>query len=157
MDSKERVGTLKSSITEIQTVQIPKYDKAVALSTEVRAEQMQPIPVLTNEVDWLVVLNELSRIQPANTVDAGISLEATPPLAAASPTTSAGTTPKSAITLPTATETIGTLSTTVTVPNLPSVTAWGQAMNSGVVLTNVLPSGALTPAFGCHLPGHHEH
>ena len=106
---------------------------------------MQPIPVLANEVDWLVVLNELSQIQPANTVDAGISLIATPP-ATASSTTSPATAAKSTATAgPTATETIGTLSTTVTVPNLPSVTAWGQAMNSGGVLTSVLPSGTLTP------------
>ena len=141
--AKGQVNKLKTSIAQIQSVQIPKYDKAVALKTEVTAEEKEPIPLVSNEVDWLVVLNQLSQFQPTDAVVADVTLDAVPPTSA--PTGASGTASTTGVSAPSATATIGTLTTTVTVPNLTSVTSWGQAMNSGVVLTDVLPSGSLSP------------
>jgi type IV pilus assembly protein PilM len=149
--AKDQVASLTSQIHVIKTVEIPKYNKAVQLKNSVAALQKEPLPVLSNEVNWLVVLNQISKLQPSNAVVGGLSMAAVPPAAAPAPapTTKSGTTSKTpAPTTPSASETIATVSTTVTVPDLNSVTIWGQSMNSGTVLTDVLPNGTLAPGPG---------
>jgi type IV pilus assembly protein PilM len=141
--AKHNVNTVSATIAEIQTVQIPKYNKAVALKAAVEAEEKEPIPVLSGEVDWMVVLNQISQYQPTNAVIAGLTMEATPPATSAAAPGSSTSTPAESL-IP-ADETIATVSTTVTVPNLPSVTQWGQSMTTSPVLTDVLPSGSLAP------------
>ncbi|HEY3943499.1 MAG TPA: type IV pilus assembly protein PilM [Acidimicrobiales bacterium] len=145
--AKHQVTTLHTSIAQIQTVEIPKYDKAVQLKNAVAAEEKEPVPVLSDEVDWLVVLNQLGQIQPADSVVANIDLTATPPVASApsSSATSSTSATASSTSVPSAEQVIGTASMNVTVPNLTSVTNWGQAMNSGTVLTDVLSAGTLAP------------
>ncbi len=138
-DAKNQVKVLSASIAEIKTVQIPKYDKAVALKNSVAALQKQPIPALAGEVDWLVVLNQLGQYQPPNAVLSALSLQATPATTSPAPTTGSSTTP------PPASVAVGTINTTITVPDLPSVTAWGQSMSGAPVLSNVIPTGTLAP------------
>ena len=137
--AKNQVKVLNASIAEIKTVQIPKYDKAVALKNSVAALQKQPIPVLSSEVDWLVVLNQLSQYQQPNAVFSSLDLQATPATTAPAPTTGSSTAVNPASVA------VGTIATTITVPNLPSVTTWGQSMSGAPVLTNVIPTGSLSP------------
>ena len=135
-NAKNQVKVLSASIAEIKSVEIPKYDKAVALKNSVAALQKQPIPVLTGEVDWLVVLNQIGQFQPSNAVLSALALQAVAPSTPA---------PGGSSALPTATMQVGTISTTITVPNLPSVTTWGQSMSGAPILTNVIPTGTLSP------------
>jgi type IV pilus assembly protein PilM len=132
-NAKNHVKVLSANIAEIKTVEIPKYDKAVALKNSVAALQKQPIPVLTGEVDWLVVLNQVSHYQPPNAVFSALAMQAVAPAAG-----SAGA-------LPPATTVIGSLTSTINVPDLPSVTVWGQSMSTAPTLTNVVPTGTLAP------------
>jgi hypothetical protein len=150
--AKGQVANLTSSITEIKSVQIPKYDQAVALKTSVETLQKQPIPVLADEVDWLVVLNQMSQYVPNNAVFSSLTMTATPPTAATASTSSSSSTSappaaSSAAAVPTASEVVGTITTTISVPNLPSVTTWGQSMSGAPALTNVIPTGTLSPLF----------
>jgi hypothetical protein len=147
---KDQVASLTSQIHIIKAVEIPKYNKAVQLKNAVATLQKQPLPVLSSEVNWLVVLNQISKLQPSNAVVSGLSMTAVPPVAPPTPATtgkSGGTTKAPPTpTTPSASETIASVSTTVTVPDLNSVTIWGQSMNSGQTLTNVLPNGTLAPS-----------
>jgi hypothetical protein len=144
---------LSANISEIKTVQIPKYNKAVQLKAAVAALQKQPIPVLTGEVDWLVVLNQIGLYQPSDAVLSTLSLQSTPPTAPATTPTST-TTPKSAAAaspapaIPAAPAILGSITATINVPNLPSVTSWGQMMSTAPALTNVVPTGTLAPQPG---------
>jgi type IV pilus assembly protein PilM len=146
--AKGQVATLTSNISEIKTVQIPKYDKAVALKASVETLQKQPVPVLTNEVDWLVVLNQLGQYLPTNAVFTSLTMTATPVAStstASSTSSSSSSAGASTPAVPTASQLMGTISTTITVPNLASVTAWGQSISGAPILTNVIPTGTLAP------------
>ena len=144
--TKNAVNTLNQSISVIRQVQIPKYDKAVHLRDSVVSLEQLPVPVVSKEVDWLVVLNQLSLFQPQNAVIANVTMTATPP--AATPAGGTGTskaTAPVASALPAATAVVGMVSGSVTVPDLPAVTTWGQSMGGAPALSQVEATGTLAP------------
>jgi type IV pilus assembly protein PilM len=150
--AKSESTSLHTSIRVIQTVEIPKYDKVVALQDRVRALERQAVPAVSQEVDWLVVLNQISQYQPTNAVLSGLSLTATPPPPPVQSTPTTGTSTSSTATTASSVSTtpitgpraiIGTVNATVTVPNLQAVTTWGLLMSSAPGLTNVIPTTTL--------------
>ncbi len=150
--AQNQVNSLQQQLTTINTVEIPKYDKAVALKASVTATQAALRPLVANEVDWLVVLNQVSTYQPTTATLSTLTLTATPP-ATTSTGSAAATTPvtgaaaPSATTAPSArpgpTVVLGTAVATVYTQSVPDVTAWGTSMGQSPAFTDVIASGNL--------------
>jgi hypothetical protein len=120
------VNQLNANINTLTNVDIPKYNQAVALKNQVLAQQAALRPLVTSEVDWLTVLNEVSLYLPSTAVFAGIQMQATPGTAS--------------------TPIVATASTSVTVASLSDVTSWGQTFSQCPILVSVNPSGTFAPA-----------
>jgi type IV pilus assembly protein PilM len=136
------VGTLQSLVTTINTVEIPRYDSAVKLADEVTALQTQLAPLVSHEVDWLVVLNQLGQYMPASAVLSGLDLTAAtyPGTTTAPASTPSSTAPSKGA----AVTTIGTGTSTVMVGDLTEVTQFGLTMAKSPALSSVVPSGAVS-------------
>lgn len=131
--AEHKVAVLQSTIHTINTVEMPRYDKAVRLGDQVAALEHQLSPLVAHEVDWLVVLNQLGQYLPTTAVMNGISLTAsTPPVGASSSASG-----------PSATL-IGTGSTTVYTQTLTQVTQFGLAMANSPALSAVDLSGGVS-------------
>jgi type IV pilus assembly protein PilM len=115
---------------QIKTVEIPKYDKAVKLRNQAQALAGDVVPDLTNEVDWLVVLNQLGDYIPSTATLSDVNMTATSLPGAAATSAPSGT--------------IATITTTVSTTSLPGVTVWGQSMSKSPIFTNVDLSGGLS-------------
>ena len=146
--AQNNVAALTAQLKTINNTEIPKYNKAVALGTEVQAKQAQLLPLISGEVDWLVVLNQFSTYLPSTAVAATMDLTDTvsggTTGAAAAAATKTKT--KSATTAPAnnGKKTIGSGTASITVPNLAAFTKFGNAMTVAPSFVLSAPSGSLT-------------
>jgi hypothetical protein len=139
--ARNQVNALSSQVATIQNVDIPKYNQAVALKNSVAAQQARILPAVTGEIDWLVVLNQLSQyLTPAATFS-GLDM-------APIPTTASTTAPSSTAKTSPATTEVGTVTGGVTVGSLAEVTTWGQLLSSAPVFFNVTTGGLSAGADG---------
>jgi type IV pilus assembly protein PilM len=137
--AKSQVSTLNANITNIRLYQIPKYDKAVALKSQVQVLEAQGVPAVSGEIDWLVVLNQISQYQPTTATLSTLTMSTTPHVA-----TTPTSTKTASLTIPASAQTlVGTIGSTVTVPDLPGVTTWGLSMSQAPALNNIIPTGTL--------------
>jgi hypothetical protein len=127
------LNAVNAQNTQIRTVEIPKYDKAVKLRDQAQALSAEVKPVLAGEVDWLVVLNQLGTYIPPAATLSDVSMTATNVLGAA-PTSNGVATSGS----------IAAITTTVSTATLTGVTAWGQSMSKSPIFTEVDLSGGVT-------------
>jgi Tfp pilus assembly protein PilN len=126
-----RLNAVDAQNATIQNVEIPKYDKALVLRDKVVQQSGQVLPTLQKEVDWLVVLNQISQFIPSSATLGNITLTA-----ASAP---GGT---NAAAVPGAGPSVGTITTSVFAQALTDVTAWGQSMSKSPIFSNVdLTSG----------------
>lgn len=128
------VASLQGQVHTIETVEVPKYDKAVRLANEVTGLQGQLRPLVAHEVDWLVVLNQLGQYLPPTAVLQGVDLTAS---------TQAGGTSAPASGAAGAKTVIGTGTTTVSTGNLTEVQQFGAAMANSPALGNVAIAGSV--------------
>ncbi len=131
--AERQVAILQSTIHTIQTVEMPRYDKAVRLGDDVTALEHRLAPLVSNEVDWLVVLNQLGEYLPPSAVLNGIDLAAAAPTGGAAGTTTTGL----------GATVIGSGSTTVYTHTLTQVTQFGLAMARSPALSAVDLSGSV--------------
>lgn len=125
--SKENsVASTQANIAQIQNVEIPKYDKAVALRNSVVAQQAAIKPYVTGEVDWLLVFNQIGQWLPDTAVMSGMSLAAN----------SSGTGSSTVVAI---------ANTSVTTKSLTDVTVWGIQFSQCPILVDVTPSGTYSP------------
>lgn len=132
--AEHKVAVLQSTINTINTVEMPRFDKAVQLGGEVTTLQHDLAPLVSHEVDWLVVLNQLGEYLPPTAVLDGLSLNAATP-----------TGPASGATLPLGSHTgiIGLGTTTVNTHTLTQVTQFGLTMAKSPALLTVNLSGSV--------------
>ena len=130
--AEHQVAVLQSTIHIIETVDLPRYDRAVQLGNQVTTLQRAEAPLVANEVDWLVLLNQLGEYLPQSAVLNGVNLLATNPTGGAggSPTIAGSTV-------------IGTGSTTVYTHTLTEVTQFGLTMARSPALSTVDLSGSV--------------
>jgi cytoskeletal protein RodZ len=134
--AQHQVSSLQATVHTITDVQIPKYDKAVRLGDQVTSLQSQLKPLVANEVDWLVVLNQLGEYLPSTAVLGNLDVAATKPMASTSHTASTS--------VPLPAKEIGLGTTTVATKNLTEVTQFGLAMAKSPGLASVALSGAVS-------------
>ena len=131
------IASLTAEVQTIKNNQIPKYNKAVALGNAVKAKQSSLLPLIANEVDWLVVYNEVSSSLPSTATFNSMVLTATAQTKSTSGTATAPVTTKGY-------PVIGSGTASVTVPNLAEFTAFGNAMTQAPGFTLGPPTGTLT-------------
>jgi len=132
--AEHQVAILRSTVHTIQTVELPKYDKAVRLTNEVSRLQNQEKPLVAKEVDWLTVLNQFTQFMPSGASLSSISLTAlTPTGGPSSGAQSAGG----------SSAPIGNGTGTVTTQSLTQVTQFGLAMERSHALSDVTLSGSI--------------
>ena len=131
--AQSQVSSLNQQLNVINNVEIPKYDKAVALKASVLAQQAALKPLVANEADWLTVLNQISTYQPTSSTLSSLALTESPT------TTSTTTTPAATATSPS----LATATAEVTTSSVSGVTAWGTSMSQSPAFTNVIASGNL--------------
>jgi type IV pilus assembly protein PilM len=136
--AQHQVTSLQSAVQTITAVQIPKYDRAVQLGDQVTQLQGQLKPLVDNEVDWLVVLNQLGQYLPASATLGDLDISAAKPMGSSPQVAPVG----SALT----SKDIGFGSTTVATKNLTEVTQFGLAMAKSPGLANVALSGSVSSA-----------
>jgi type IV pilus assembly protein PilM len=130
-----RVSALNAQLTHINSVTIPKYDKVVSLQQKVRTLQAQDKPLVAGQVDWLVVLNQLSQYMPSTAVFSTLDLTGSDIPGTAPVTPAAGVTPGSAP--------IGTGTAGVVVSNLTQFSQFGNSMSTSPAITLGQPTGTL--------------
>jgi type IV pilus assembly protein PilM len=159
--------SLQDQLTYINKVQIPKYDKVVALSQQVQELQTKYEPLVATEVDWLVVLNQFSQYLPPTAVvsDMQLNVSSAPTLSTQSSKTTATAASSSSASSATAksrsskkkstkvvpkatpnTAQIGSGSASVSVPNLTALPTFGTSMSQSPALTLGPLSGSLNTA-----------
>jgi type IV pilus assembly protein PilM len=129
--AEHQVAVLQSTIHTIETVQLPRYDKAVQLGAQVTALQQREAPLVADEADWLVVLNQLGEYLPSTAVLNGVDLTANTPTGGATGGTTTTVDPT----------VIATGSTTVFTHTLTQVTQFGLTMAKSTALSTVDLSG----------------
>ncbi len=154
-DAEQQLATLNSQNTAIKTVDIPKYDKVVALRNAVAAQSALVVPLLTEEVDWLVVLNQISQYIPPTATLSNLTMTATTGVSASGSSPGVSSGHPSGSGPPTPTTVIGNITTSVITTTLSAVTTWGQSMSQSPIFTNVDLSGGIssgsTVTFGATL------
>jgi len=108
----------------IKNVEIPKYDKALALRNQVERQSALIMPVLKKEVDWLVVLNQIAQYIPPNATLQNITMTA-------ASTPGQGTTSANGQAI--GTQILGMASAQVVTQTLNDVTTWGQALSQSPI------------------------
>jgi type IV pilus assembly protein PilM len=136
--AEHQVQVLQSTIRTINTVEMPRYDKAVRLGDQVTTLEHQLAPLVSHEVDWLVVLNQLGEYLPTSAVLNGVDLTAATPTGGAAAAPSATAHGGSSV--------IGTGTTTVFTHTLTQVTQFGLAMAGSPALAGVDLSGGVSAA-----------
>lgn len=126
--NKNQVASLQAQLTLINNVEIPKYDKAVSLANHVKALDTEFKPLVANEVDWLVVLNQFGEYLPSTATLTTINLTV-----ASSTSTSSGSKGSSAT--PPATAVIGSGTARVSMPSLTDLPSFGSSMSQSPALT----------------------
>ena len=131
--AERQVGSLDSLVHTLNTVDVPKYDKAVKLTDEVTGLQAKLRPLVAHEVDWLVVLDQLGQYLPPTAALQGVDLTAATQVGGAPlPPTGAGK------------GVIGTGTSTVSTGNLTEVKQFGLAMAGAPALGDVSLSGSVS-------------
>jgi len=143
-NKQKSVNALAAENAQLQNVEIPKYNKAVQLKAQVTAQQALLKPTVEAEINWLLVLNMVSKYEPNTAVMAGIAI--TPISSSTTSSSSSSSSTSTSTTTPATQTTIATASSTVTVNSLPDVTVWGQTFTLCPILTSVIPSGTYAPA-----------
>lgn len=137
--AENQVATLRSTVHTINTVELPRYDKAVRVTNKVRSLQTQDRPLVANEVDWLVVLGQFSTFIPKGASLNGITLSALSPSGAEPGSVAAVARTQSA-----STAVIGAGRSTVKTGSLTQVTEFGLDVAKAKALATVSLSGAVT-------------
>ena len=130
-NAQSQLNAIQAQNATIQNVEIPKYDKALDLRNQVVKQSAQVLPTLDKEVDWLVVLNQISQYIPSAATLSSITMvsASAPGQTVIPPATGTGVS-------------IGTVTTTVVAKALTDVTTWGQSMAQAPIFNNVdLSSG----------------
>ena len=135
-NAQREVQVLQSTIHTVNTVEMPRYDKAVRLGDQVTTLEHQLAPLVSHEVDWLVVLNQLGEYLPPSAVLNGVDLTTATPTGGAAATTTAHL----------GSSVIGTGTTTVFTHTLTQVTQFGLAMAGSPALAAVDLSGGVSAA-----------
>jgi type IV pilus assembly protein PilM len=128
--AEHNVSSLHAQATHLERTVIPKYNTAVTLANKVTTAEHQLAPLVSHEVDWLVVLNQLGTYLPTDAVISGLQLK---PQTTASPSSSGGGASPATV--------IATATTSVAVGNLTEVTQFGLAMAQSPVLNVSLAGG----------------
>lgn len=129
-NAQHQKSTATHELAFIDKVEVPKVDRVVRLQDSVRSSQTSYLPLVTNQVDWLVVLNQFGQYMPSTSVLSSLSLTDTNvPGAKAAGTAGA----------PFASGT-----GTVAVPNITTFSAFGNSMSTSPAFTFGQPTGALT-------------
>lgn len=139
---QHQISVLTAQLHNINDVQIPKYDKAVALRARVTAQQAAIRPVVAGETDLLVLFNQLGQYLPSTAVIDSLEVQEGSP----SSSSSSASLPSSSLPSPDALIATGTMD--VTVPDYAGAVSFGQAMNQAPTLTQVALSGGLTQGSG---------
>jgi type IV pilus assembly protein PilM len=136
---QQQIATLASQLQYINNVEVPKYDKAVALKAGVTKQQSELRPVVAGETDWLVLFNQIAQYIPPSAVLSSLQAQE-------GSSSSSGSTPAApSSSAPSPTSVIATGSMNVTVPNYAGAVSFGQSMNQSPALSDVSLSGGLTP------------
>jgi type IV pilus assembly protein PilM len=140
--AQNQVKSLQAQNTYLEVVKIPKYNKTVALKNQIVAQQKLIKPLLTTEVDWLVVLNQLGEYTlptAQNTVQSTWStLTLDTLLTPASSAKSKSKAPPNPV--------LGTLEGSVQTVGLPGVSDLVTSLQQSPAFNNVEISGSLTPS-----------
>jgi type IV pilus assembly protein PilM len=137
--AEHQVSTLNAELTKINKTEIPKYDKVVALQSKVKGLQMQLEPLVSGEVDWLVVLNQLGQYLPSSAVFSTVELTASSTPGSPAAATASSSKNKTA----SAAATLGTGTAEVVVPNLTTFSQFGHSMGQSPAFTLGPPTGSL--------------
>ncbi len=129
--AENQVASLTQQLTFINKTEIPKYDKVVSIERNIQSLVKQDEQLVSGQVDWLVVLNQLGLYLPATAVFSTLTLR-TSNVSKAGPSASG----------PSAT--IGTGSGNVSVPSYTAFSGFGNAMSQSPVITLGSPSVTLT-------------
>lgn len=130
-DAQGRLSAIEAQNATIRNVEIPKYDKALVLRNQVVKQSAQVVPTLNKEVDWLVVLSQISQYIPSSATLSNITLMAASNPGQPSSSSATATGPS-----------LGSISTGVIAKALTDVTTWGQSMAKSPIFDNVnLSSG----------------
>jgi type IV pilus assembly protein PilM len=135
-NAESQVASLTQQVTYINKTEIPKYDKVVAIQSQIRTLESQDKPLVAGETDWLVVLNQISQYLPSTAVFNTLSL---------SSNFVPGSTAKSAV--PSSTKSAGVIGTgtgKVSVNNYTAFSQFGDSMSQSPAITIGAPSGTLT-------------
>ena len=135
--AENQVATLQSTIHTINTVELPKYDKAVRVADKVTSLQKQDAPLVAKEVDWLTVLAQFNKYMPSGAAFQGLILSGTAQIGSTSAST-AQSAPGS----------IGSGTAVVTTGSLTQVTEFGLAMAKAPALTGVALNGSVAASSG---------
>jgi type IV pilus assembly protein PilM len=130
--AENQVASLTQQLTYIDHTEIPKYDKVVSIQKNIQSLGKQASSLVSEEVNWLVVFNQLGLYLPATAVFSELTLKAnkTPTATASNATTKSATT-------------IGAGSGSVSVPNYTAFSGFGDSMSQSPVITLGPPSGSL--------------
>jgi type IV pilus assembly protein PilM len=148
------VNTLKANIADIQNVQIPKYDVSLRVHNELVAAQAQLEPLISQEVNVLVVFNQLglyipprSSIYPQGSGQSFATNEwfSTVTLTAGTTVTGSAPTPASTSSLPDPDAVIGSGTGNGTVQGYQGATDLGESMSESPVIVNFEEPGPVTP------------
>jgi len=131
--AQNTLAAVTAENTQIKTVEIPKYDRAVKLRSQAQALAADVRPQLESEVDWLIVLNQLGQYIPSTATLSNVNMTAAViPGASTTPSTTSAASP------------IATITTSVSTTSLPGVTVWGQSMSKSPIFTAVDLSGGVS-------------
>ncbi|MGH9110466.1 MAG: type IV pilus assembly protein PilM [Acidimicrobiales bacterium] len=140
--TEEGMTSLKTQIHTIDTVEIPRFDKSVRLAREATGLQTRLQPLVKNEVDWLVALNQIGQYLPKSAVLSSLQLTAS---------STPGGTPGASVTSTAATSSatgakkvIATGQADITVPAFPQVTTFGESMTKSPVIVDLTITGTLS-------------
>ncbi|MGH9091816.1 MAG: type IV pilus assembly protein PilM [Acidimicrobiales bacterium] len=136
-NAENQVASLTQQVTFINTVEIPKYDKVVSIQKDVQSLAHRDAALVSSEVDWLVVFNQLGQYLPATAVFSTVEMSAATTPTRPSPTSSSSTTSSAAA------SPIGSGTASVTVPNYTAFSGFGDTMGQSPVITLGPPSGSL--------------
>lgn len=139
--AERRVSGLTTQLRLINTVEVPKYDNAVRLARQATTLQSQLEPLVANEVDWLVVLNQLGQYLPPDAVVSTVSLTASSTPSSSSSSSASSSASKSSAS---GAKVIGTGQATITVPAFQQVTTFGETIGKSPVLVGLAVTGTLS-------------
>ncbi len=118
-NAEDHLQAIEAANATIKNVEIPKYDKALALRNQVERQSALILPTLKKEVDWLVVLNQIAQYIPPNATLQNVSMAATS-IPGQGTSSAAG-------------QSLGTVNAQVFTQTLDDVTTWGQALSQSPI------------------------